>query len=79
GARVGMQVNKTMRVSLGYNLLYMNNVIRPGRQIDTNINLRNVPLSNSFGTLSGDRFPRVRLDREDFYAHGATAAIEFVY
>jgi hypothetical protein len=79
GGQAGIQVTNGMRVAVGYNFLYLNNVARPGKQIDPAVNPRLVPASDAFGTLSGVRAPNPTFDREPFWAHGATFAIEFIY
>jgi hypothetical protein len=79
GSRIGIQVTKGMRISVGYNFLYLNNVARPGNQVDTTVNPRLVPVSAAFGTLSGPRAPNPTFDREAFWAHGVSFSVELMY
>jgi hypothetical protein len=79
GSKVGIQVTKGMRISVGYNFLYLNNVARPGNQVDTAVNPRLVPASAAFGTLSGPRAPNPTFDREAFWAHGVSFEVSLMY
>ena len=79
GAQLGVQLTKSARVAVGYNFLYLNNVARPASQYSGAVNPRTIPLSQSFGTLSGSRAPQLTLDREDFYSHGVSATFQLMY
>jgi hypothetical protein len=79
GAQVGCQVTGHVRMSVGYQFLYVNDVARPGAQIDPAVNLRFVPLSRSFGSQSGPTTPQVTLGRNDFFAHGIRFGVEVSY
>ncbi len=78
-AQVGVQVTRHVRLSAGYQFLYMNDVARPGPQVDPVINPRLVPISPTFGTLSGQAAPRITIARNDFFAHGALLRVEVNY
>jgi len=78
-AYVGVKLTEHLRTTIGYQFLYLNNVARPGQQFDQIVNQRVVPLSSGFGSLSGQPGNRLTLDREGFYAHGATIAVELTY
>jgi hypothetical protein len=56
--------------------MYWNNVVRPGSQINNNINLSQ---SQSLGTgsLSGPATPAPLFNRTDFWAQGLTLGLEF--
>jgi hypothetical protein len=79
GAQVGVQVSKHVRVTIGYDLLYLENVARPGDQIDPIINTRLLPTSTSFGQVSGLTSPVRTRARDDWYAHGVRIGAEFQY
>jgi hypothetical protein len=51
---LGYQLSEGIRVFVGYDLTYWSNVIRPGDQIDRNVNRSFVPTSEFFG---GSPFP----------------------
>jgi hypothetical protein len=79
GMQTGIQLTSGMRMAVGYNFLYLNNVARPGNQINPAVNPRLVPASAAFGSLSGPAAPFLTVNREDFYVHGGTLSIEFMY
>jgi len=78
-AYVGIKLTDHLRTTIGYQFLYLNNVARPGQQFDQIVNQRVVPVSGAFGSLSGQPGNRLTLDRDGFYAHGATVAFELTY
>ncbi|MFL5329456.1 MAG: BBP7 family outer membrane beta-barrel protein [Gemmataceae bacterium] len=79
GVQAGMQVSQYMRVFVGYDFLYINNVVRPGDLVNTTINQRFVPTSAAFGTTSGPQEPLLRTSRDDFFAHGVEFGMQFMY
>lgn len=65
-------------VFIGYDFMYWNSVIRPGSQIDRNINLtQSAVLGN--GALIGPGFPAQQFNRTDFWAQGINFGFEFRY
>ena len=78
-AYVALKLTDHLRATVGYQFLYLNNVARPGQQLDSIVNQRVVPVSGAFGALSGQPGNRLTLDRDGFYAHGATIAFELTY
>ncbi|HQR05716.1 MAG TPA: BBP7 family outer membrane beta-barrel protein [Gemmatales bacterium] len=76
---VGMQVTSHVRLFAGYDWLYINDVVRPGNQIDPVINQRYVPSSPSYGTLAGPNKPSYTMNHTDFVAQGFSFGIEFQY
>jgi hypothetical protein len=77
--RVGFQLFSSFRAWVGYGFLYMNDVARPGSQIDLAINPRVVPASPAFGSTSGPAVPRATGIRNDFFAHGVQFGLEVRY
>ena len=75
GATLGYYVTDWMRLSVGYNFLYWSDVVRPGMQIDRNINTNQVP---NFGVAPfNTNPPPQRLFRStDFWAQGLTLGAE---
>jgi hypothetical protein len=76
---VGCQLTAHLRASVGYDFLYINDVARPGGQIDPTFNPRLVPASLFFGSQSGPAAPRPTVRRDDFYAHGLQVLLEMRY
>jgi hypothetical protein len=61
---------------IGYDFMYWNQVVRPGNQIDRNINLSQNAFFGS-GTLSGPASPTPLFGRSDFWAQGMTFGLEW--
>lgn len=80
GLNIGYQVNNHLRVFAGYNVLYWSQVVRPGDQIDTTIDVTQVPNSNLTGVLpTGQNRPRVPFKETDLWVQGITLGMEFTY
>jgi hypothetical protein len=77
--RVGLQLTACARVTVGYNFLYLNNVARPGLEIQPVINPRVIPSSPAFGSTSGPLAPQRAYDRTDYVAHGVNVGFEVRY
>ncbi len=78
-AKAGLQVSQSLRLTVGYDFLYVNAVARPGEQIDPIVNPRLVPTSTTFGSVSGLTSPVRTAARDDWYAHGFTVGMELRY
>jgi hypothetical protein len=77
--KVNYQVTPRCSVFAGYDVLYWNQVVRPGNQIDRNINLnQNTPLGFG-GVPGGPNAPAPLFNRTDFWAQGVTFGFEFRY
>jgi hypothetical protein len=79
GVQAGAYVTSHIKLAVGYNFLYMSDVVRPGTQPDLQINTRFVPASPNFGTTSGQSVPMVTGNHEDFHAQGVTFSMEVKY
>jgi hypothetical protein len=79
GIQAGVQVTRSLRVHLGYNFLYINNVVRPGDMIDTTINGKFVPSNQAFGSQSGPDRPTIQNGRDAFIAHGAEMGFQLLF
>ena len=76
--KVGYQITSRMRAVAGYDFMYWNQVVRPGSQIDRNINASQSPIFGG-GALLGQPSPSPLFNRTDFWAHGANVGLEFRY
>lgn len=79
GITLGWQIAPRWRLLLGYNVLYANNVVRPGDQIDRVVNPTQLTGSPTGGVLMGPARPTFAFRTTDFWAQGATVGLEFKY
>jgi hypothetical protein len=86
GIKVGYQVTNNLRAYLGYDLLYLNNAVRPGDQIDRTVNIAQRPgvliMGNTAvavpgGLNGGPARPMPLFKETDFWAHGVNFGLEF--
>jgi hypothetical protein len=77
GGNLGFQFTQHIRGFVGYSFLYWTNVARPGDQVDTVINVNQVPTSVTFGAAGGPARPAFLFHSTDFYAHGVNFGLEF--
>jgi hypothetical protein len=77
GLTLGYQFTPCLRGFVGYNFLYWSNVVRPGEQIDLNVNRSFQP--GSAIPRSGAAVPAFSFNSSDFYAQGLSLGLEFRY
>jgi hypothetical protein len=79
--KLGYEISHRTRVFAGYDILYWNRVVRPGNQVNHNVNLtQNAVLDpNGTGTLVGPAQPAPLFNRSDFWAQGISFGVEFGY
>lgn len=68
GANLGYQLTPRLRATVGYTFIYWSNVVRPGDQIDTDLNGTFLPDSTENPT--GEARPRFAFDETDYWVHG---------
>jgi hypothetical protein len=81
GVQLGYQITENLRLQFGYNFLYINNVIRPGNQINTTVNPQLVPAlgGQGPGPSVGPLEPHTLFRQQEFWAHGISTGIAFRY
>jgi hypothetical protein len=79
GVQVGLQATRHLRLLVGYDYLYINDVARPGSQIDPSVSPRLVPASPVFGATSGQAAPRYLARSDEFHVHGLRFGMEVRY
>lgn len=77
--QVGYQITEWLRAFVGYDFLYLNEVARPGNQINLNVNTGLLPSSPNFGNGVGPAEPRPLTKREDFWAQGVQLGVALKY
>ena len=80
GVAAGYQFAAWGRAKVGYDFLYLNDVARPGQQVDgTTLNSRLIPTSRNFAGASGLAAPVPTGRTDDFFAHGFRVGLELMY
>ncbi len=77
--KVGCQVTATMRVLVGYNVLYWTDVARPGNQIDQTVDARQIPTSIVFTPGFAGTVPAVPFRKSDYWAQGISFGLELAF
>jgi Putative beta barrel porin-7 (BBP7) len=79
--RVGVNVLRCMRVFVGYEFLGLSSVVRPGNQMDRNINTTQVGPApgGASSTLTGQASPTQLFNTSTFFAQGVNFGVEFRY
>ncbi|MEI7686910.1 MAG: BBP7 family outer membrane beta-barrel protein [Planctomycetota bacterium] len=75
---VGWWFTQNLRLKVGYNVLYISEVVRPGSNITNMVNPSAVPVDQLYGTSPVARSPSL-FQRTDFWAEGLTFGIDFRY
>ncbi len=79
GVAAGYQFAAWGRAKVGYDFLYLNDVARPGQQVDATLNSRLIPTSRNFAGSSGLTAPVPTGRTDDFFAHGFRVGLELMY
>ncbi len=80
GIDLGYQVTSHVRVALGYQFLFWNDVIRPGGQPDLAVDASQSPLLQPVtGTPAGLNRPEVFFKHTDFWAQGINISAHISY
>ena len=81
GLKVGYNVTENLRVTVGYDFLYWSSVVRPGDQIDPNLNVNQIPnfLPPGQPAPAAPNRPLVPFRTTDFWAQGFNAGLELRY
>jgi hypothetical protein len=77
GVTFGYQVTCNVRATVGYTFIYWPNVVRPGDQIDTRLNLSQFPTTAGPGTLVGEAAPGRSFNDTNFWVQGLNFGLEF--
>ncbi|MCI0379531.1 MAG: BBP7 family outer membrane beta-barrel protein [Gemmataceae bacterium] len=79
GVHLYYDVTDWLRARVGYNLLYWGSVVRPGSQIDRNIDVQQVAIDPAFTSGAAASRPRFVFRDSDFWAHGFNFGLEVRY
>ncbi len=78
-AAFGWQITERFSATVGYNIIYWNSVLRPGNQIDRNVNPAQIPTDIAFGNGKGPTVPLFVFHSSDFWAQGINFGLNFRY
>jgi hypothetical protein len=79
GIKIGYDLTDHLRVFVGYDFLYLSNVVRPGDQIDLNVNSNFRPSIFGPGVGGGPSQPAVLLRTTDYWAQGLNFGLLYRY
>jgi Putative beta barrel porin-7 (BBP7) len=77
--KLSYQFAERWRAYVGYEILYWNQVVRPGREIDRDVNLTQSAVLFPGAAAAGPVSPAPLLNRTDFWAQGVSFGVEFRY
>jgi hypothetical protein len=75
---IGYQFSPNFQVFVGYNLLYLNKVVRPGNQVDLVVDTAGTQIDPGF-TGAMTSFPRPFFSNTNFWAQGLDFGLEVSY
>lgn len=87
GVTVGYDVTSRLQLTMGYNMIYWSNVLRPGDQIDTTLDLTRVPILNdprvfpqaaNVAPVRQVR-PAAMLRESDLWVQGVSLGLKYVW
>lgn len=81
GLQIGCHLTSHWRVAVGYNLLYLSSVVRPGDQIDPGLDVTripNFPLNPTPAPLAVVR-PVPTMRTTDFFAQGISFSVQYTW
>ena len=73
GITLGYDLTCRLKATFGYSFVYWSSVMRPGDQIDTNVNASQLPP----GTLSGVPAPERKAVLTDFWRQGFNVGLDY--
>ena len=72
-----LKLTKCITVTAGYTVLYLNKVVRPGTEIDRNVNISTIPSSPSFTTfVLFPRSPGFSFNEGNIWANAVSAGLQ---
>ena len=82
GLTVGLNLTERLRFGVGYNIIYMNSVVRPAGQIDTGLDVTripNFPITPAPAPIGTVRPGTPILRTTDFFAQGVTFSLMWTW
>ncbi|MCH2113853.1 MAG: BBP7 family outer membrane beta-barrel protein [Pirellulales bacterium] len=83
GCTLGYDLTRRLKLTAGYTLIYWSNIVRPGDQIDLDINANLLPRNNGGlpdpATIVPGDHPRFAFLQTDLWAHGLNLGAEYTW
>jgi len=80
GLTAGYNLTQRLKLTAGYTLLYWSNVVRPGDQIDIDVDATLLPRDGGLGVGAGPgSHPRFDFVQTDLWLHGLNLGAEFTW
>ncbi len=79
GITIGADLTHWLTFKAGYSILYWSNVVRPGDQVDRNVNPGQVPSSGVVGMTGGPTAPSFIFHDSSYWANLFTVGVELRY
>src|SRR5207245_2259843 len=76
GLNIGVNVTSHLRLTAGYSFLMWTQVVRPGAQIDRNVNPAQIPTDISFGAPVTPAAPTFHFSQETFWLHSINLGLD---
>jgi Putative beta barrel porin-7 (BBP7) len=78
--KLGTNITPNVRAFVGYDFMYMNNVVRANNQVDLVVDTRANPVNGGFlAPTPATSSPRLPFSRSDFWAQGINFGVELRY
>jgi len=77
GFRVSYKLAENLDFNIGYTFLYWSNIVRPGDQIDLDVNPNLIARHPAVPELGTPSRPRVLFEETDFWAQGLNIGLEY--
>ena len=78
GAKLGCQITPRLRTYIGYDFMYLNNVVRAGDQIDLRVDPNQIPTFSGANRTPG-QFPAFQFRETGLTVQGIRVGLEFRY
>jgi hypothetical protein len=70
GLNLSVQVTRLLTCTIGYNYLYVSDVLRPGDQLNARINSTLIPIGQNYGARFGPPSPGLPFNSSNYWAQG---------
>src|SRR5262249_52218824 len=76
---VGLDITQNLRLHVGYDILYLNSVVRPGTHVSASLDTRQVPTDLSFNPGITVTDPRFQYHATSFWMQAVNVGLTFRY